>query len=414
MEGQRFSAGRAWICWSLLFVWISGAFGEDIFPPQSKHVHGSSIVECPSEPSGRFLACWFHGSGERSADDVCIQGSWYDLSQKSWGPVFLMADTPQLPDCNPVLFVDRQKRLWLFWIRVLANRWECCQLMYRRAEERDLGGEGPPHWSWQDCIVLKPGDDFAKELRKGFDNLGFRQSMWGEYAKPYDKTLVEAAQDPYKRQTGWMTRIHPLQLPTGRILLPLYSDGFNVSLVAISDDDGETWRPSSPIVGLGPIQPSLVRDCRGRMWAFCRDAGNLPKRVMRSCSEDDGETWSLARDTEIPNPGSSLEVIRLRDGAWLYVGNDTDWGRGRLSAWISLDEGRTWPYHHVLEKAGEDWRSFSYPSVLQDRQGRIHVTYSCSGSRGATIRHLSLDQAWLCRNESEKPKGEARDPLTAR
>ena len=30
-----------------------------IFPLQGKHVHSSSIVECPN---GDLLACWFHGS----------------------------------------------------------------------------------------------------------------------------------------------------------------------------------------------------------------------------------------------------------------------------------------------------------------------------------------------------------------
>ncbi|MBN2593373.1 MAG: hypothetical protein JXA81_07695, partial [Sedimentisphaerales bacterium] len=43
-----------------------------IFPLQQKHVHSSSIVECPN---GDFLTCWFHGSGERKADDVVIQGA---------------------------------------------------------------------------------------------------------------------------------------------------------------------------------------------------------------------------------------------------------------------------------------------------------------------------------------------------
>lgn len=43
-----------------------------IFPLQEKHVHSSSIVECPN---GDLLACWFHGSGERTADDVVIRGA---------------------------------------------------------------------------------------------------------------------------------------------------------------------------------------------------------------------------------------------------------------------------------------------------------------------------------------------------
>ena len=75
-----------------------------IFPLQGKHVHSSSIVECPN---GDLLACWFHGSGERTADDVVVQGARLKKGSKKWSPVFLMADTPHFPDCNPVLFVDQ-------------------------------------------------------------------------------------------------------------------------------------------------------------------------------------------------------------------------------------------------------------------------------------------------------------------
>jgi hypothetical protein len=43
-----------------------------IFPPESWHNHSSSIVELPN---GDLLVCWFHGSGERTADDVKILGA---------------------------------------------------------------------------------------------------------------------------------------------------------------------------------------------------------------------------------------------------------------------------------------------------------------------------------------------------
>ena len=45
---------------------------EFIFPTQSEHTHGSSIVMLPT---GDLLAAWFQGSGERSADDVRIMGA---------------------------------------------------------------------------------------------------------------------------------------------------------------------------------------------------------------------------------------------------------------------------------------------------------------------------------------------------
>ena len=45
---------------------------ELIFPLEHWHNHGSMIVELPD---GDLLTCWFHGSGERTADDVVVRGA---------------------------------------------------------------------------------------------------------------------------------------------------------------------------------------------------------------------------------------------------------------------------------------------------------------------------------------------------
>ncbi len=354
----------------------------DIFPPTKKHTHSSSIVQCPN---GDLLACWFHGSGERTADDVLVQGSRLKKGAKRWGPIFEMADTPGFPDCNPVLHIDPKGRLRLFWVSVLAHRWECGLLKFRRAE--DYQGTGAPNWSWQGLVQLKPGPEFADVMKQRFDEIKIDTEMWAEYAQPYEAMLLKAANDPFKRQTGWMPRTHPLTLPDGRILLPIYSDGFNASLVAISDDNGDTWRASRPIIGLAPIQPSLARRRDGTIVAFCRDSGPPPFRVMASLSQDNGETWSAALDTDIPNPGSSLEVTGLRDGRWLIVYNDSNRSRDNLTVSISTDEGKTWPLKRQLEPQGDGATSFSYPSVIQTADGAVHITYTCKGQRGGRIRH---------------------------
>jgi hypothetical protein len=304
-----------------------------------------------------------------------------------------MADTPEIPDCNPVLYLDREERVWLFWIAVRANRWECSLLKYRRAENPH--GAEAPEWDWQDAIILKPGEEFPEQLAEGFEALGFNQNMWAEYAPPYDRLLIEAAGDKSKRQMGWMTRIHPYTPDSGRILLPLYSDGFNVSLVAISDDKGETWRPSAPMVGLGPIQPTVVQKDNGALAAYLRDSGELPGRVMVSYSRDEGETWSPAVDTALPNPGSSLEAIELKSGNWLMILNDTEDGRHRLSAYLSDDEGETWDWKRVVEPGPMGGSSFSYPSVIQGRDGAIHLTYSTRTDQGSCIRYAKITEAWV-------------------
>lgn len=384
----------------ILFLVFSLAFsaplkkGQFIFPLQEKHVHSSSIIELPN---GDLLTCWYHGSGERWADDVLIQGARLKKGASHWSPVFLMADTPDIPDCNPVLFLDQQQRVWIFWVAVLAHRWEKSILRYRISE--DYLNDGPPKWKWQDDIILKPGDKFAEAVKRGFEELNIGEGAWAEYAPPYTRMLIEAAKDPIKRQMGWMGRIHPTILPSGRILLPLYSDGFNLSLVAISDDVGAHWRPSLPIVGVGPNQASIVRKKDGTLVAYMRNDGDPPNRVLISTSNDDGETWSVARDSDIPNPGSSLEVVVLRDGRWVMVYNDTEDNRHSLAIAMSDDEGATWKWKRRLEYSPNREFSFAYPSVIQTRDGRLNLTYSYAKPGAESIKHTTLDVEWIMEKE---------------
>jgi len=217
---------------------------------------------------------------------------------------------------------------------------------------------------------------------------------WSEYAPLYEMMIIDAAKDPKKRETGWMTRIHPLILENGKILLPLYSDGYNISIVAISEDDGNNWHGSLPIVGKGNIQPSFVLKNDGTIVTFMRDSGDEPGRIMMAESSDEGNSWSFAKDSDIPNPGASIEAIKLKSGNWLLIYNDVDDGRYSLAAALSDDEGATWKWKKNLEYSKGE--SFHYPSVIQSKDGKIHLTYSyfLKGNR-KSIKHVSFNEAWI-------------------
>ncbi|HHE65538.1 MAG TPA: exo-alpha-sialidase, partial [Bacteroidetes bacterium] len=207
----------------------------------------------------------------------------------------------------------------------------------------------------------------------------------------YDDMIIEASKDPIKRSIGWMTRIHPIVLKSGRILLPLYSDGLNMSLVAISDDDGNTWRPSLPIVGRGPIQPALAIRKNGDIVALMRDSGDEPARVQKSISSDEGESWNASLRTEIPNT-ASVELLALKDGLWAFVGNDINGGRNRLSLYLSDDEGESWKWNVQVENENRGEGSFSYPSLIQTSDGLLHLTYSYSkGEKKKSIKYVVID-----------------------
>jgi len=360
---------------------------EFVFTLQHEHTHGSSLVALPN---GDLLACWFQGSGERNSDDVRIMGARLEKGKTQWSFPFVMADTPGLPDCNPVLFLNSANKLFLVWIAVQGNQWEGSILRTRTTT--DYNEQGAPKWQWQDNILLKPGEEFVQEINQKFKEMPPLHHGWSEYAPKYDNLIMEAAKNKVHRSIGWMTRIKPLILENGRIVLPLYSDGYNLSLCALSDDDGESWRPSKPIVGRGPIQPALAQRKNGDIVAYMRDSGDAPARVHKSISHDNGESWDYTIKTDIPNE-ASIELFILADGRWAFVGNDINDGRYRLVLMLSDDEGETWKTKEYLESdTKESGASYSYPCLIQTPDGLLHITYSSrTGENEKSIKHLVVD-----------------------
>jgi len=340
-----------------------------------------------------LLSCWFEGSGERSANDVMVKGARLKKGSENWSSTFILADTPGQPDCNPVFFMDENDKLYLFWIVVQANRWENSILKYKIST--DYNKSGAPVWKWQDIILLKPDDEFAETIKTGFKELKMPGAAWAEYALPYEKMIYEAAKAPKKRETGWMTRIHPLTLTNGRILIPLYSDGYNLSFMAISDDHGNTWTSSLPVVGRGNVQPSIIQKKDGSLVAFMRDNGDEPGRIMVSTSNDEGYTWTIAQKTDIPNPGASVEAIALKNGEWVLIYNNQEDGRNRLVISLSEDDGKSWKWTRVMEEREPGKGSFSYPSIIQSEDGLIHATFSYHLNKERSIKHVTFPINWI-------------------
>ncbi len=414
----------------------------EIFSPVGEHVHGSTIVEVPN---GDLLAAWFQGSGERWADDVRIMGARLKAGATRWSETFVLADTPGFPDINPILFMDAGNRLWLMWYTVIANQWETSLLKYRISEDY-ASGDGAPRWTWQDVLHVKPGDpaergiqpndrfvrsierqikEYETYLRKELYASQPTQAtaavgMWTAWAvqlltkargedmirrgtlrKESGESIEQKLGYPYFQRMGWQTKNKAVTLEGGRMIVPLYSDGFSFSLMAITDDGGATWRFSEPLVGAGNIQPSIAEKEDGTLVAYMRDNGPPPQRLHVSTSGDKGMTWSLARDSALPNPGSGADIVTLRNGHWVLAYNDTEAGRHSLAVSLSTDEGKTWSHtrhvEHSEKEAGSP--SAAYPSIIQGKDASLHVVYSYhrseAGQARKTIKHVRFTESWI-------------------
>ena len=412
-----------------------------IFPLQKEHVHGPTIVELPN---GDLLSAWFQGSGERWADDVKIMGSRLVKGDTAWSETFLMADTPGFPDVNPMMFMDTENKLWLMWYPVLANQWDSSIPMYRISE--DYENSGAPIWSWQDIIFAKPGDKTERGIQPGDrfveavakqlaeyevylkeeliqeipeEKQDYLMGLWEKYKlnidslakgenmvrsgrlKDGDKEINAKLGYPLSRRIGWQTKNKPIII-SDRIVVPFYSDGFNCSLFAITDDLGKTWKFSNPVIGGIGIQPTIAIARDGTLAAYLRDNGPPPQRMQRTNSEDGGMTWSIAKDTELPNPGAGFDMVTLSSGEWLIVYNHTEDGRHDLTVAISDNDGKSWKWNKKIEydDRGEKATSSHYPAVIQGANGMIHTVYSFhhkdrDGGPHKTIKYASFPISWV-------------------
>ncbi len=375
----------------------AGLSSELIFPLRSEHNHAPGIVECPN---GDLLVSWYRGSGERTADDVAVYGARLthnpakqaasNHSLPQWSEAFLMADRRDFPDCNTCMMVDQQGRLWLFWPTVIANSWESCLTNFRVS--KDFLGPGAPKWEQEGLILLKP-DDFSVEglelLAAAVEQIG--ASMSDRLQQEVGRIRERLGNKLYQR-LGWQPRCKPTVLPSGRILLPLYTDTFSISIMAVSDDGGQSWYASKPLFGLGNIQPAVLRRDDGTLVAYMRENGAL-KRIRVCESKDDGISWGHVGVCDLLNPGSGLDGVRLQNGHWLLVYNDSISGRNSLAVSLSEDEGQTWKFTNHLESqlAG----SYHYPAVIQAGDGTIHVVYSYFVEGGKSMKHAAFKEDWV-------------------
>jgi predicted neuraminidase len=181
----------------------------------------------------------------------------------------------------------------------------------------------------------------------------------------------------------------PIQLPNGDILCGSSSEhaGWRVHFER-TPDLGRTWELIGPVNDgkeLGAIQPSLLVHPNGRLQAVGRTRQG---KVFQIWSTDEGRSWGKMTTLELPNPNAGTDALTLKDGRHVLVYNHTERGRTPLNLALSTD-GQQWqPVLTLEDSPGE----YSYPAVIQTRDGLLHITYTWKRLR---IKHVVVDPAKL-------------------
>lgn len=343
----------SFICGVLLLV-VGGAIGaaeikqpgvvtSEFIYDKAPHeqCHASTIEQTPTG----LVAAWFGGTREGRPD----VGIWVSRQEDGrWTPPVEVAngvqdDGTRHPCWNPVLFQPTGKPLMLFY----------------------KVGPKPSSW-WGMVMTSSDGGRTWSEPRRLPDPI-----LGPVKNKPV--MLGDAMICPTSGEaTGWEVFIDR------------------------TTDLGKTWTRIGPIndgEALPAIQPTVLVHGPQTLQILCRTKG--PGKISESWSRDGGKTWSEMKIIDLPNPNSGIDAVTLADGRHLLVYNHTGmiegkWGGARspLNVAVSPD-GKAWSAAVVLEsEPGE----YSYPAVIQTRDGLVHITYTWKRQR---VKHVVLDPAKL-------------------
>lgn len=321
---------------SLLFVWAfsaqaqieKSAFIYETAPYPS--CHASTIEETPSG----LVAAWFGGKHEKNPDvgiwfSQYVNGKWDTPVEVANG---VQGDGRRYPLWNPVLFQVPGKELILFY------------------------KEGPAPDAW-----------------------------WGMLKRSFDGGKTWSAAEKLPKDIYGPVKNKAVLLKDGTLLCPSSSEDNDWRLhMEFTRDGGKTWSRTGPLndgVTTSAIQPSILFLPDGRLQLVCRSENGF---ILQAFSSDLGRTWTALEPSTLVNPNSGIDAVTLKDGRHVIVYNPVKKGRSPISVAISSD-GKTWKDIATLEN--EPGEEFSYPAVIQTKDGKVHITYTWKRKK---IKHVIL------------------------
>jgi predicted neuraminidase len=292
--------------------------------------HASTMAETPTG----LVAAWFGGKHEKSPDvgiwfSHYVNGHWETPEEVANG---VQSDGKRYPLWNPVLFQVPGKELILFY----------------------KDGPAPDEW-------------------------------WGMLKRSFDGGKTWTAAERLPKDIYGPIKNKAVLLADGTLLCPSSSEDDDWKLhMEFTRDLGKTWSKTGPLndgVTTSAIQPSILFLPDGRLQLVCRSENGY---VLQAFSADNGRTWTALEASSLVNPNSGIDAVTLKDGRHVIVYNPVKKGRSPISVAISSD-GKNWKDIATLEN--EPGEEFSYPAVIQTKDGKVHITYTWKRKK---IKHIIL------------------------
>lgn len=294
--------------------------------PQDK-IYEESIRQfqgCPTiaiTKKGRIFAGWYSGGiREPHMDNYNLIMISDDLGKTWKGPaVVIPSDKEKLIHSLDIqLWTDPKGRLWVFWV-----------------QERTKKAEG----NEREGFVV---DGYVFTL----DRIHGEWAMICEDPDADEPVFTE----PRRLDDGFL-RCKPLTLSDGRWINFNYDQNCDRYGYSISGDEGRTWTRHYGCKKIEtPFDEAMAVEKRdGSIHMMARTAYEV-HALAETYSHDGGMSWEEARLSPFQDPSSRFYYSRTPSGNLLLIKNDHANNRSHMTAFLSTDDGATWPYRLLIDE----------------------------------------------------------------
>jgi len=241
---------------------------------------------------------------------------------------------------------------------------------------------------WNPVPLKGPGNQTAL-----FFQVGRTREEWkGRVMFSYDGGHSWMKDHALPRGIHGATKNKPLLMPDGRFLCPSSNEeaGWRVQLEwATPFRERWGWSRTKPLNYPGEYRatdPAILLHDDEHIQILCRSKQGYMTEIW---SHDSGKTWGSMKRGALPNPGSSMDVIKLEDGRFAMVYSHSASKSDRMHLALSQD-GVHWQGAAILDK--NPAQHFDHPSIIQTQNGQLHIVYSVNRRH---LHHLEINPSSL-------------------
>lgn len=329
----------------------------------SNEVHSAAAIELENN---NIMAFWYGGTREGHKDVTIYKNIWNSTTGQ-WGQETSIISREITRDStsryirklgNPVVTRGADNSIWLFYVSVSVGGWA------GSAINLSISHNEGQSWSPSKRLISSP-----------FLNLS---------------TLLKGSPIHYSDGTTGLPVYHELLGKFGE-LLKLDSYGNVIDKTRLS------WGKTS-------LQPVIIPGSPTQAVNLMRYQGDAPHRILFQTTQDAGLSWSPVEKSQLPNPNAGIFGLKLFNSRQLLLAfNNDEQEREDMTLASSDDNGKTWQVRKIIEQnrleIPDNARQFSYPWLLQTKNGNIHLLYTWHKSH---IKHIVFNLSWLNKLTAEQ------------